>query len=376
MSDVSVTTKPRRVGGKASWFGAEMAKSEDWIYRLSDPQRREILEALKYYLARGVADLDATRQDFPLPTVAPLLQRLVRECDGGCGLLLVRRMPLENLSEEHIHRLYWGLSLHLGVVMPQSGKAELIGDIRARPSTYENRDARGYTSGRAQNPHVDTADIVMLMVRQRAKEGGVSRLCSSVTVHDTIVDTRPDLAAALYDPVPLTWVTPDPVSGETWYTLPVFGFNGAHFASRFSYNRSMKANKLPDTPKLTPLHLEAFDCALATANNPDLRLDMHFEPGDLQFVVNHQILHGRTAIIDHEEEHLKRHVMRMWIASPTGRPLPETWKHAYGSIEPNSVRGGVPWWWFTERFGAYRNRQAVDLGMTPSPRDAGAVAPH
>ena len=44
------------------------------------------------------------------------------------------------------------------------------------------------------------------------------------------------------------------------------------------------------------------------------------------------------------------------------------------SVQCPSVRGGVPWWWFSERFGAYRNRQAADLGLKPSPRDAAVTS--
>ncbi len=75
----------------------------------------------------------------------------------------------------------------------------------------------------------------------------------------------------------------------------------------------------------------------------------------------------RSQVIDYDEVELKRHVMRMWLSTPYGRQLPESWKHAYTSIEPASVRGGVPWWWFTKQFGAYRARTAAALGMIATP---------
>jgi hypothetical protein len=99
------------------------------------------------------------------------------------------------------------------------------------------------------------------------------------------------------------------------------------------------------------------------AGDPSVYLDMTFEPGDLQFVINRLIYHSRTDFEDHAEPDRKRHVMRMWLATPASRPLPEVWLESYGSIEPASVRGGVRAWRFPERYADYRRRAAASLGM-------------
>lgn len=53
----------------------------------------------------------------------------------------------------------------------------------------------------------------------------------------------------------------------------------------------------------------------------DIRLDMIMVPGDIQFLHNHQIVHARTAYEDFEEEDQKRHLLRLWLSPPNGRPL-------------------------------------------------------
>ncbi len=362
-------TALRKVGGKAAWRGPDIANSDEWKYHLSPDQRREILAALRHYQASGVGQLDACQADFPLPTVGPTLRALMRDMDEKLGIMLVRGVPLEGLSQAEIHQLYWGVGLHLGVVLPQSQHGELIGDIRNRGTP--GSEARGYTSGKAQSYHTDEADVVLLLCRQRAKAGGASKLASTAAIHDYMVETRPDLVRELYKPHPLAWVTPDPVSGERWFTTPFFGFRQeggkTHFASRFSYNRTLKAQSFADAPRIGPKFREAVEYAFDLANDPAFSFEMYFEPGDLQFVVNYQIIHGRTDVIDHDEVDLKRHVMRMWLSTPYGRPLPHSWKHAFTSVEPATVRGGVPWWWFSDRFGDYRKRAAADLGMIATP---------
>jgi hypothetical protein len=369
MSDVmtrGTMTQLRKVGGKAAWRGPDITNSDEWKYHLSEAQRAEILAALRHYQKTGVAQLDATQADFPLPTVGPTLQNLMRDMDRQLGILLVRGVPLEGLSEPEIHQVYWGIGLYLGVVLAQSQHAELIGDIRARGTP--GSDARGYTSGKSQSFHTDEADVVLLLCRQRAKAGGASKLASTAAIHDYMVETRPDLVEELYKAHAIAWVMPDPVSGEAWFTTPFFGFSrDGSFASRYSYNRTLKAQSFHDTPKLTPLQREAVEYAFELANDPSFYFEMYFEPGDLQFVVNYQVIHGRSQVIDYDEVELKRHVMRMWLSTPYGRQLPDSWKHAYRSIEPASVRGGVPWWWFTKQFGDYRKRTAAALGMIATP---------
>ena len=46
--------------------------------------------------------------------------------------------------------------------------------------------------------HTDRCDVVGLLCARTARTGGVSKLASSVAVHDEMIRRRPDLAAVLY----------------------------------------------------------------------------------------------------------------------------------------------------------------------------------
>jgi hypothetical protein len=74
--------------------------------------------------------------------------------------------------------------------------------------------------------------------------------------------------------------------------------------------------------------------------DPDLHLFMDFEPGDIQLVHNHQILHDRTAFEDWPEPERKRHLLRLWLCPPDGRPLPPVFAPRYGSVTIGD-RGGI-----------------------------------
>ena len=67
---------------------------------------------------------------------------------------------------------------------------------------------------------------------------------------------------------------------------------------------------------------------------------MELELGDIQLVHNHTILHDRTAFEDYAEPDRKRHLLRLWIAPPNARALPEVFAERFGSTTPGE-RGGV-----------------------------------
>jgi len=69
-------------------------------------------------------------------------------------------------------------------------------------------------------------------------------------------------------------------------------------------------------------------------------MTMALERGDMQFVHNHTLLHDRTAFEDHPEASRRRHLLRLWLAPETARPLPPVFAQRYGSVVPGA-RGGV-----------------------------------
>jgi len=74
--------------------------------------------------------------------------------------------------------------------------------------------------------------------------------------------------------------------------------------------------------RLTRKQIEALDLFDELANSPQLYLDMEFEPGDIQFLNNRAILHGRTDYEDAPEIATRRHMLRLWLQMPSWPLLP------------------------------------------------------
>ena len=67
---------------------------------------------------------------------------------------------------------------------------------------------------------------------------------------------------------------------------------------------------------------------------------MDLEPGDMQFVYNHSLLHDRTAFVDHAEPEDRRHLLRLWVSLPGDRALPPVFAQRYGPLADGN-RGGI-----------------------------------
>ena len=100
------------------------------------------------------------------------------------------------------------------------------------------------------------------------------------------------------------------------------------------------AQRFADAPRLAPADVEALNLFDTLTDDPDLHLTMALEPGDLQFVHNHSLLHDRTAFEDWPEPARRRHLLRLWLAPDDARALPPVFAQRYGSVVAGA-RGGV-----------------------------------
>jgi hypothetical protein len=95
-------------------------------------------------------------------------------------------------------------------------------------------------------------------------------------------------------------------------------------------------------PDMTPAQAEALDLIDELCTRPEFQLTMMFEPGDVQFLNNHLMLHMRTEFEDYAEPEKRRHLMRLWLSPPNGRELSRAFAPFYGDTAAGAVRGGHP----------------------------------
>jgi len=342
-AETHVMVPPRPpIEGPSAWIGSDMRKREaEWSYRLSPAEAAEIERAVQAVRARGLDLADIRREDFPLPALGPVLDRLRAEVLDGRGFVLLRGMPVENRPIAEAATAYWGVGAYFGSARSQNAKGHLLGHIYdLGGSSAADPNTRSYATAERQNFHIDRCDVVALMCLRRAKAGGQSAIVSSMTVHNVMAARRPDLLERLYQTFPVDRRGEVPEGKAPFYEAPVFNEYAGTLSVLYSRLHIGSAQRFPEARRLTPEDIEALDMLADLAGGPELRLDMTFMPGDIQFLHNHTILHARSAYEDWPDVERKRHLLRLWLSPPGARPLPPVFAECYGGITIGD-RGGI-----------------------------------
>jgi hypothetical protein len=308
--------------GPAVWLGSEIDYRAVGLHVLSAADVAEIDSALAYFNALGAVDMPAlTPVMFPLETLGATLRRLGDRLRDGPGFVLLRGLPRERYGLDDMARIYAGIGAHIGRLLPQSHHGELLGHV-IDVSDIE-RDARGYHAGGAQTMHTDTCDIVSLMCVRAAKSGGASRIVSAAAVHNRMLAERPDLLEQLYRPITCRRWDLDAELGSGVLVKQVVFFSRASgvLSCNLSGSYPRRAVEHGDAV-MTPLQQEALDELQRHARSPEFYLDMAIDEGDIQFLNNRVILHGRTSYQDWPAVAERRHLMRLWLELPNWPALP------------------------------------------------------
>lgn len=325
--------------GPSVWDGSVLAQASEWIYRLTERDIAELDHALER-VERTEDDLRAiTRASFHLPALSKTLDALQRDVIDGHGFVLIKGIPIEKYDTFEAAAVYWGIGRHFGTPVSQNAAGHLLGRVKDIGVARNDPRWRAYQTNEGLRYHTDSCDIVGLFCRRAAKSGGLSSIASSGAVHNAIRDSRPDLLEVLYQPFPISRVGEIPLGKKPWYMTPIFNQFGGHLTSIYPARDLRSAQALPGAPVLSDVQRDALECLDRFAE--DLSLKMEIAPGDIQLLQNHTILHGRTAYDDFEDPDRRRHMLRLWLSAPNGRPLPPHFAERYGTVEQGAVRGGI-----------------------------------
>lgn len=327
--------------GRSVWTGPELEASSDWIYLLDESHLSEIDAGVA--ATRGRPYSEIRRDDFPLKRTAAVLEALADELENGRGIARLKSLPVERYGEEELQRIYWAILLHLGRPLYQSPKGDLFRAIRDVGSGAEIGPAGTMKSARAKtlstdslNFHTDNADVVCLLCVANAREGGLSKVASTARIYNEMLVRRPDLLEVLLRD--FHHHHPEQVPGKVM-EMPVFGVRDGRLTSVFAPANLRKAHEIMGTPPLDAAQEEAL--RLLQALGDELCLHMAFAPGDIQFLNNHFVCHGRTDFADGAEAGSRRYMMRAWLSMPSSRALPPAFGALWGEVAAGALRGGA-----------------------------------
>lgn len=321
----------------AAWQSAQVG--DRWLRVLTGAEADALADMLAAVKATGKTALELTHRDAPVGAFASVLTELNEQLENGIGFMTLRGVPSDRFSVDDNRLLFWALGTHLGVARPQGKASQLMSDVRAAGGTYRAVGGRGYNTNAELDYHTDGTDVVGLYCLQVAREGGLSRVASSVAIHNEILRRDPGLVERLFQPFPHNRQNEEAADEAPWCMAPVYSLAEGQFAARYIRNHIRSGQMRDDTPQLTERDHCALDIIQELAESDRFRFDMELQPGDMQFLNNHVIIHSRTEFQDHDEPERKRHLLRLWLSVPNARPLAEGFREVYKAVETNTVRG-------------------------------------
>lgn len=311
MTGVRDARQPERA--PSAWLPGDIPDPGEWTIELTDDERDEIVVAAERASRAGKTINDLRLADFSLPTLAARAVEWSDALNAGRGFLLLRRFPTDRLDDAALELAYVGFGLQLGDPVGQDALGSLLGHVRDEGLPRTDPSVRFYRTRERQDFHSDGADLVGLLCLQRAATGGESRIASTASVYNEMLDRRPDLVEVLYQP--FYWDRNDEQSeGEDpYFALPVFSDVGGSPRTFYIGWYIRDAQRHPQVPRLTPDQVEAMELLESIANDPTVHLEMRFEPGDVQLLNNAKILHAREAYEDSTVPGKERHLLRLWL---------------------------------------------------------------
>ena len=299
------------------WTPQDFPDRALWSFELSDSDRT----ALAAYGRGGeYAELAAH-----FGTAA---DRWVELLTVGSGFVRLRRLPIDGLTDAQIERAYLGLGRLLGEPVGQDRDANVlthIRDERLPPAP----GVRKYRTNERQDFHSDGADIVGLLCLHPARTGGESRIASAHAIYNEMLRRAPHLVDVMYQPMPWDRNDEQGAGEPPFFELPpiidIDGLPRLFFIAWYIRD----SQRHPEAPRLTDEQRAALDLAEAIANDPAFHIAMQFEPGDVQLLNNTTVLHSREAYTDDGDPARRRHLLRLWLKTPT-------------ASTHELLRGGVP----------------------------------
>jgi alpha-ketoglutarate-dependent taurine dioxygenase len=330
---------PTPTPGPKLWMGSEMVKTPDtWTRRWSQEQLDDIVATASQVGPSDLVHLDADK-------VAPdSIRALATEIRGDLidrhGFTLLRGFPVDELDHATIAASFMLLGGLIGQPRSQNAVGHLLGHVKDVGADLADASTRIYQTNERQSFHTDSTDAVALLCLRTARSGGLSQLASAETVYRIVHERRPDLAARLFDPIATDRRNEQPEGQSPWFEIPVLSWHDERLTVLYQRTYIRSAARFGEAPQPTPEQIEALDLFDEVVNEPDVHLVMAFEPGDMQFVYNHSLLHDRTSFEDDPDPSSRRHLLRLWLSLPGDRELPAIFAQRYGSIEVGN-RGGI-----------------------------------
>lgn len=279
----------------------------------------ELIGIARILEANPVPTVALKPADFDAPACRDMMAVVRDTLENGVGFVILDRLPVEDLGPEAATQLYWLLGNMIGNAVAQKWDGTMIYDVRDTGRTMTpGNGVRSSITNAGQTFHTDNSfnlppEYVALLCIRPSMEGGLSGVASFQTVHNRLLEKRPELLKRLYEPF---WfdrqrehAPDDPNPVNRW---PVFRHDENAILTRFSTRLIFGGHEVAGEP-LDDVGREAVEVVASMVDDPGICREFAFEPGQIQILNNRRLGHRRTAFRDWPDSERRRHLVRLWF---------------------------------------------------------------
>jgi alpha-ketoglutarate-dependent taurine dioxygenase len=292
----------------------------DWTVTLPDTARAELLAVRDEIRRAPLPTFLLDPKDFALDACRATMDEVRRRTQDGPMFAVLDRLPLAEVTRDEAIQLYWLMSSLLARPVAQKITGQMFFDVtdtgaKLKPGsgirpTVTNVDLRFHND----NSYNQTPpEYVCLLCLHPAKQGGISQVMSVATVHEALQARYPELMPRLYQPFWYDRHAEHHAGEPATYAAPIFerGADGT-IKARLALGEIHAGYELRGE-RLDNETAAALSAVQSVFDQPELHVELGFEPGQIQYVNNRATGHARTEFVDFPEPERKRHLVRLWL---------------------------------------------------------------
>ena len=291
-----------------TWTAADLDTSKAHVIQLA-PTIAAALRRNAATAKRAVAQLDA---------VAFQIER--RLGPTGPGFAITTGAELAECSDDELATLLTLVSARLGRLVGQNPENESVVVVSDSGAT-DTETARGYLNNAEMRLHTDPTDIAALLCLHASETGGANIYASCGAVLDAITDTAPDVLHEYFRLWSWDLRGLQRPGADRVVLTPLFSIYRGELSCRYGARmlRDGAANGSGVVPESDERLLTLFESA---AHRTNLNLRHTLARGEIVWLNNYRVLHGREAFVD-DAACSARILLRVWL-----------WRHRAPSVAP------------------------------------------
>lgn len=299
-----------------AWNRSNVSK-DDYFFKLPDECVAELREIGESLTEAPLPYLVLTPEMYTMDHCRDFIYRVKHVLEDGVGFAIIDRLPLDDYPITVIEAMHWLLGKLLGRPVAQSFAGKMMYEVRDRGTpigigtrgSHTNAELRFHTDC---SSNVAPPDYVGLLCVRPAMEGGRSQLANWYEVFNRLLKDRPDLCARGFKPMLFDRQLEHADGDPRLLSRPPFAYDGK-ITVRYSERLNIQAYEMIGEA----MDDDGADMLAAIAeilDDPEIRLDLDFEPGQIQWINNGSIGHRRTSYLDDPNDpENKRTLLRLWL---------------------------------------------------------------